>query len=79
MLVVYSVRAMASCPVLFALKVRLPTSKVDNCNEVSNQLPHRAHFSRASCLKNQAERNDVLVFSVRVQNVQAYARGPIVI
>ena len=59
----------ASWLVLCPLKVRLLTSKVDNCNEVGSQLPHRAHISRASCLKNTAERNDVLVFSVRVQNV----------
>ena len=50
--------------VLCALKVRLLTSKVDNCNEVGSQLPHRAHISRASCLKNPAVRNDALVFSV---------------
>ena len=55
----------ASWLMLRALKVRLPTSKVDNCNEVDSQLPHRAHISRASCLKNPAEQNDVLV-SVRV-------------
>ena len=57
----------ASSLVLCALrKVRLPTSKVDNCNEVGIQLPHRTHISRASCLNNPTERNDVLVFSVRV-------------
>ena len=37
----------------------LLTSKVDHCNEVGIQLPHRTHISRASCLK-PTERNDVL-------------------
>ena len=44
-------------------------SKVDNCNEGGSQLPHRAHISKASCLKNPAEPNDILVFSARVQNM----------
>ena len=35
---------------------------------------HRSHISRSSCLKNPGERNDVLQFSIRVQNVKAYAR-----
>ena len=55
----------ASCLVLCALKVRLPPSKVDNCNKGGSQLPHRAHISRASCLKKPAEPNDILVFSAR--------------
>ena len=55
----------ASWLVLFAFKVRLPPSKVDNCNKGGSQLPHRAHISRASCLKNPAEPNDILVFSAR--------------
>ena len=59
----------ASWLVLCALKVRLLPSKVDNCNEGGSRLPHRAHISRASCLKNPAEPNDILVFSARVQNV----------
>ena len=59
----------ASWPVLCALKVRLLPSKVDNCNEGGSLLPHRAHISRASCLKNPAGPNDMLVFSARVQNV----------
>ena len=41
-----------SCLVLFALKLRLLTSKL----EVGSQLPNRAHISRASCLKNPGER-----------------------
>ena len=59
----------ASWLVLCALKVRLLLSKVDNCNQGGRKLPHRAHISRASCLKNPAEPNDILVFSARVQNV----------
>ena len=55
----------ASWLVLCALKVRILPSKVDNCNEGGSQLPHRAHISRASCLKNPAEPNDILVFSAR--------------
>ena len=55
----------ASWLVLCALKVRLLPSKVDNCIEGGSQLPHRAHISRASCLKNPAEPNDILVFSAR--------------
>ena len=59
----------ASWLVLCGLKVRLLPSKVDNCNEGGSQLPHRDHISRASCLKNSTEPNDILVFSARVQNV----------
>ena len=55
----------ASWLVLCALKVRLLPSKVDNCNEGGSQPPHRAHISRASCLKNPPEPNDILVFSAR--------------
>ena len=70
----------ASWLVLCALKVRLLPPKVDNCNEGGSQLPHRDHISsQASCLKNPAEPNYILVFSARVQNVYAYARGTIVI
>ena len=57
----------ASWLILCALKVRLLPSKVDNCNEGGIQLPHRAHISRASCLKNPAEPNDILALGV--QNV----------
>ena len=53
------------------------TSTLVNRNEVGSQLPHRYHISRSSCLKNPGERNYVLEFSVCVQNVKAYARGPI--
>ena len=35
--------------------------------KADSQLPHRAHISMASCLKNPADPNDILVFSV--QNV----------
>ena len=38
----------------------IPTSKLDNCYEVGSQLPQRGQISRASCLKNPGERNDVL-------------------
>ena len=38
-------KTVASWLMLYALKARLPTSKVDNCNEVGSQLPHRAHIS----------------------------------
>ena len=55
----------ASWLVLCALKMGILPSKVDNCNEGGSQLPHRAHISRASCLKNAAEPNDILVFSAR--------------
>ena len=41
-----------SCLVLFALKLRLLTSKL----EVGSQLHNRVHISRASCLKNPGER-----------------------
>ena len=58
---VYSARGF-----LCAWKVRLLTSKLDNCIEVDS---HEAHISTASCLNNPGERNDVLVVSVRVQNV----------
>ena len=68
LLVVYSARGLNSWLVLCALKVLL-LSKVDNCNEGGSQLPHRAHISRASCLKNPAEPNYILVFSAHVQNV----------
>ena len=54
------------CLGLCGWKVRLLTSKLDNCNEVGS---HEAHISTASCLNNPGERNDVLVGSVRVQNV----------
>ena len=54
---------------LCALKVRLLPSKVDNCKEGGSRPPHRAHIRRASCLKNPAKPNDILVFSARVQNV----------
>ena len=51
--VVLFILRVASCLVLCALrKVRLLTFKVDNCNEVGSQLPHRTHISRASCLNN---------------------------
>ena len=39
--------------VLCAWKVRLPTSKLANCNEVNGQRHHRAQITRASCLKNK--------------------------
>ena len=42
---------------------------LDNCNKVGIQLPHDAHISTASCLNNTGEQNDVLVVSVREQNV----------
>ena len=46
------------CLGLCAWKVRLLTSKLDNCNEVGSQLPYNAHISMASCLNNPGERND---------------------
>ena len=45
------------------------TSTLVNCNEVGCQLPHRTLISRSSCLKKLGERNDVLEFSIRLQNV----------
>ena len=57
---------MPSCFVLCAWKVRLLTSKLVNCNEVTSQCPHRAQITRASCLKNPGKRNAV---SMLVQNV----------
>ena len=66
--VVYSARGFLPCVVFFE-GATIPTSKLDNCNDVGSQLPHRAHISRASCLKNPGERNDILEFCVHVQNV----------
>ena len=61
-LLVFIVRAtVASWLVLCTLKARLATSNVDNCNKVGSQLPHRAHISRASCLK-KLSREKVLEF-----------------
>ena len=41
----------ASCLVVCALKVRLPTTTLDSCNDVDSQLPHRSFMiSRSSCL-----------------------------
>ena len=77
--VLFILHVASSMPRVVCLKVRLPTSKLDNCNEVGSQLPHNAHISTASCLNNPCGQNDVLEVSVRVQNVQAYTRGTIVI
>ena len=55
----------ASCFVLCSWKVRLLTSKLANCNEVTSQRPHRAQITRTSCLKNPGVRNAV---SMLVQN-----------
>ena len=55
--IVYFARGVMPCVV--CLKVRLLTSKLANCNEVSRQRPHRAQITRASCLKNPGERNAV--------------------
>ena len=51
-----------------AWKVLLPTSTRANCNEVGSQLSRRAHISRVSSLKTPGEQNDVLEFSMSVQN-----------
>ena len=49
-------------------------SDVENWNEIGSQLPHRAHISRASCLKNPAEPNDILVFSARICSLVSMLR-----
>ena len=59
LLVVYSARH--RCFLARVVYVEGATSKVDNCNEVGSQLPHRAHISRASCLK-KLSRAKVLEF-----------------
>ena len=70
MIVVLFILHVASLmPPVVCLKVRLPTSKLDNYNEVGSLLPHNAHISTASCLNNPGERNDVLEVSVCIQNV----------
>ena len=60
MLVVYSTRGF--WPRVVCLEDAI--SRLDNCNEVGSQLPHIARISRASCLKNPAERNGVLIACV---------------
>ena len=68
---VYSARGFFNVSGCVLGKVRFLTfiQLLDNCNKVGIQLPHDAHISTASCLNNTGERNDVLVVSVRVQNV----------
>ena len=70
--------SLGSCLVLCEGATPDVTSTLVNCNEVGSQLPHRYHISKSSCLKNPGDRNDInMEFRVRVQNVKAYARGPI--
>ena len=45
------------------------TSTLVNCNEVGSQLPHI--YITLAGLNNPGKHNDVLEFSVRVQNVKA--------
>ena len=60
---------------MFKVNRGLLPSKVDNCNEGGSQLPHRAHISRASCLKNPAEPNDISVFKRSVFKMCGHTLG----
>ena len=70
--IVYSARgfSLGSCLVLCECATPEVTSTLVNCNEVGSQLPHRTLISRSSCLKKPGERNGVLEFSIRLQNVR---------
>ena len=63
------VASFGSCLVLCECATPEVTSTLVNCNEVGSQLPHRTLISRSSYLKKPGERNDVLEFSIRLQNV----------
>ena len=78
-LFILRVASLGSCLVLCECATSEVTSTLVNCNEVDSQLPHRTLISRSSCLKKPGERNDVLQFSIRLQNVWASARGTIAI
>ena len=69
LLVVYSYSARGFLARIVCVKVRLLPSKVDNCNEGGSQLPHRAHVSRASCLKTQPSQMTFWCLALGVQNV----------
>ena len=68
-LFILRVASLVSCFVLCECATSEVTSTLVNCNEVGSQLPQRTLISRSSCLKNPGERNDVLEFSIRLQNV----------
>ena len=68
-LFILRVASLGSCLVLCECATSEVTSTLVNCNEVGSQLPHRTLISRSSCLKKPGERNDVLEFSIRLQNV----------
>ena len=58
--VVYSESALGFVPCVVCFEgATIPTSKLDICNEVGSQLPHRADISRSACLKAPGERNYV--------------------
>ena len=52
--IVYSARGFFKVLVSCCVWLEGATPKLDKCNEVGSQLPHRAHSSRASCLKKRA-------------------------
>ena len=48
-----------------------PDFHTANCNEVGSQLSRTAHISRVLSVKTPGEQNDVLEFSMSVQNAYA--------